>query len=261
MSKQGNTGKRSNTRIIVTFIVMLILCFAAGYIGGRLTGDADIDRKLENISGAAKSLAARVLPAAFIVVSLSAIIIPSAFFAKCRIMYRKLMNDRGNDDLWDSLEDSLNLPVILSGTFSMVTICLFMCFVYESLISEQYSNGIAVTAFVLFIIAMAAEIIIPYLTLDMEKKLNPEKQGNILDMKFRKVWMDSCDEAERMIAYKSGYKAFLSTNTACIILIVIAFIGAFAFSTGISALVFVFIIWFVNNFSYMLRALRLEKRK
>jgi hypothetical protein len=111
------------------------------------------------------------------------------------------------------------------------------------------------------VIASAMEILIPKLTLDIEKKLNPEKQGNILDLEFQKVWLDSCDEAQKLMVYKAGYTAYQSTNIACLILTLAAFICSVIFQTDMLALIFVCIIWFVTNMSYMIRAARLEKRR
>lgn len=113
----------------------------------------------------------------------------------------------------------------------------------------------------MFVIATILEIVIQKLILDIEKKLNPEKQGNVLDFNFQKVWMNSCDEAEKLIVYKAGYKAFLNTNITCIILCMVAFVVTLLFKPDVLALVFVCIIWFANNLSYMLKAAKLEKRK
>jgi hypothetical protein len=175
-------------------------------------------------------------------------------------MYKKLQNDRENDDLWDALEEELNQPIILTNSFFMVILCLFFC----CLITEKqaaYSSVVFITIFLLFVTFCVMGILIPKMTIDIEKKLNPEKQGNILDLEFQKVWMDSCDEAQKMIAYKAGYKAFQSTNAACLILILAAFICSVDFQTNLVALIFVCVIWFVNNLSYMIRAAKLEKRK
>ena len=92
------------------------------------------------------------------------------------------------------------------------------------------------------------------------KELNPEKKGNVLDSKFREVWMDSCDEAQQMMVYKSAYKAFSNTNMVCIWLIAITFVCAMLFKTDILSMIIVCLIWFINTFSYMLHAAKLERR-
>lgn len=95
----------------------------------------------------------------------------------------------------------------------------------------------------------------------LEEKLNSEKKGNILDSNFHKVWLDSCDEAQKMTAYKSGYKAFITTNNACSVIFVIGFFIIELFNLDIFALVLVAIIMGINNITYMVTGTKLEKRK
>jgi hypothetical protein len=185
------------------------------------------------------------------------IIISLGSFIRCYVMYKKLQNDKENDDLWDTLEDKLNQPMILSGAFLLVLLCLFLCFECQN----QYQPALFIAINLLFVADCAMAIVIQNLTIDIEKKLNPEKQGNVLDVEFQKVWLNSCDEAQKMIVYKAGYRAYQSTNVACFILILAAFICSVTFKTDLVALIFVCIILFVNNMSYMLRAAKLEKRK
>lgn len=46
----------------------------------------------------------------------------------------------------------------------------------------------------------------------------PEKKTSVYDLKFQKKWMDSCDEAEKILIGKCAYKAFGKTNLTCVIL-------------------------------------------
>lgn len=264
--KNNTNIKKSNKAIFITFIAVILVLYVAGYFAGRMAVGMEGTDSFEQVTQRVKEFLINVIPIAFFAVSVLAIVIPTIAFLSCNSMYKKLQNDRDNDDLWDSLEDRLNVPMILSNAFSIIEVCLFFCFLYASLIMNDGKNGgyqtvILIVGFLLFVIAAILEIVIPKLILDIEKKLNPEKQGNILDFNFQKVWMNSCDEAEQLTVYKAGYEAFLSTNIACIILCMVAFGVTFLFKTDILAPVFVCIIWFVNNLSYMLSVAKIEKRK
>ena len=46
------------------------------------------------------------------------------------------------------------------------------------------------------------------------KRLYPEKQGNVLDLKFQKEWFGSCDEAERQLIWQCGYQSMRVTSRA-----------------------------------------------
>jgi hypothetical protein len=260
MNKQNKKSSKSNRKILLIFIAILAASMVGGFIFGRLMVRAEETVTLVNFARDTREFFVRAIPVLFVIASVLGMILSLTSFLRCNAMYKKLQNDRENDDLWDALEEKLNQPIILTNSFYMVILCLFFC----CLITENraaYSSAVFIAIFLLFVASCVMGILIPKMTIDIEKKLNPEKQGNVLDLEFQKVWMDSCDEAQKMIAYKAGYKAFQSTNAACLVLILAAFICSVAFQTDLVALIFVCIIWFVNNLSYMIRAAKLEKRK
>jgi hypothetical protein len=251
---------RQNKKILILFIIILAASMAGGFTFGRLMSRAEKTVTLVNFACDAKEFLVRSIPGVFIIVSVFGIILPLVSFLKCYAMYKELQNDKENDDLWDTLEECLNQPMILSNAFFMVILCLFLCCLITGY-QDEYPSAVLITIYLLFAATCVTGILIPKRTLDIEKKLNPEKQGNVLDVEFQKVWLNSCDEAQKMMVYKAGYKAFQSTNAACLILILVAFICSLTFQTDLVALIFVCMIWFVNNMSYMIRAAKLEKRK
>jgi hypothetical protein len=260
MNKQNKKSNKSNQRILIIFIIILAASMVGGYVLGRLMARAEETVTLVNLVCDAKEFLVGAIPIVFMIVSILGIILSLASFIRCNVMYKKLQNDKENDDLWDSLEENLNQPMILSSAFFMVNLCLFFCCLIIGC-QNEYPSAVFITIYLLFVATCVMEILIPKLTIDIEKKLNPEKQGNVLDVEFQKVWLNSCDEAQKMIVYKAGYKAYQSTNVACLILALAAFICSLTFQTDLVALIFVCIILFVNNMSYMLRAAKLEKRK
>jgi hypothetical protein len=260
MSKKNKKGNKSDRRILIIFILIIAVSLVSGFVLGRLIRRAEQTVTLVTFVGDAKAFLISAVPAIFMIVTILGIILPLASFARCNVMYKKLQKDKENDDLWDTLEDTLNRPMILANAFSMVVLCLFCCFLIIGIQGKEQTTLFKI-CFLLFIVFACVETQILKLTVEIEKKLNPEKQGNVLDVTFQKVWMNSCDEAQKMMAYKAGYKAYQSTNAVCLILILVAFVCSVTFKTDLLALIFVCVIWFVNNMSYMLRAAKLEKRK
>jgi hypothetical protein len=260
MNKQKKISNKTNQKILMIFIILLAGSLVGGFIFGRLMAGAEKNVTLVDFACAAKEYFIGAIPIVFIIVSVLGMILPLVSFLECRTMYKKLQNDKENDDLWDTLEERLNRPLVLTNTLYMVLVCLFFC---SLIIGHQrdYPLSLCIAIYLLFAATSAMDILIVTWVVNMEKKLNPEKQGNVLDVGFQKVWLDSCDEAQKMMAYQAGYVAYLGTNTACLVLMLAAFICAFSFHTDLTALVFVCIIWFVNNMSYMIRAAKLEKRK
>lgn len=265
MSKDKKTKEKSTKKALIILISALAICFLAGYIVGKIMGKVEKTQSFDAVVTAIRAFAFDAIPILFAVVSFLGCLLPVIAYTRCSALYKQLQKDRENDDLWDTLEDKLNVPMIMSNIFSIIELCLFFCFLYDVEKGygkvSGYQSAMWVIAVALFVITMAIEILIPKLTVDIEKKLNPEKRGNALDFQFHKVWMSSCDEAEWLIVYRAGYQAFLSTNVVCLILCIVIFIFTFLFKTDIMGFVYVCMILLVNNVSYMTRAAKLERRR
>ena len=255
--------ERSDKRILLTFILMIVACGGIGYFFGMITAKTEETDTLAQAVDVVKDVVMQSFPVLFMIVAVLSIVIPTIAYIRCHKMYQKLQADRDNDELWDRLENALNGPVITSTLFSIANVCLFLCFVYGAVttkIDERYGKTVVLIGLAVFVISTFMEILIPHLVVKIEKELNPEKKGNVLDSKFREVWMDSCDEAQQMMVYKSAYKAFSNTNVVCILLIAITFVCSMLFKTDILSLIVVCLIWFINTLSYMLHAAKLERR-
>ena len=255
--------ERSNKRILITFILMIVACGVIGYFFGMITAKSEETQTFAQTVDVMKNVVIQSFPVLFMIVAVLSIIIPTIGYIHCNKMYQKLKADRDNDELWDHLENALNGPLITSTLFSIANMCLFLCFVYGAVtdkIDERYGKTVLLIGLVVFVISTVMGIVIPHLVIKIEKELNPEKKGNVLDSKFREVWMDSCDEAQQMMVYKSAYKAFSNTNMVCIWLIAITFVCAMLFKTDILSMIIVSLIWFINTLSYMLHAAKLERR-
>lgn len=77
---------------------------------------------------------------------------------------KKLQKDMDNDVLWDTLEEKLNFPMILSNVFSMALFCLFFCELYEILVMGYGKNssaqqGVVILGMVLFVISFVCAVL------------------------------------------------------------------------------------------------------
>ena len=103
-----------------------------------------------------------------------------------------------------------------------------------------------------FIAVMVETIIIQQRCVDAVKRMNPEKTASVYDVKFQRKWMDSCDEAEKLMIGKCAYKAYAAANTACAVC-------ALIFNTGFLPSLAVCVIWFVLQFIYYRETIRYSK--
>lgn len=102
-------------------------------------------------------------------------------------------------------------------------------------------------------------IIIQQKCVDAAKKMNPEKTASVYDTKFQKKWMDSCDEAEKIMIGKCAFKAYRATNTVCTVLAIALALCALFLGIGFLPSLVVCLIWIVNQSVYCKEALRYSK--
>lgn len=116
-----------------------------------------------------------------------------------------------------------------------------------------------IVAVAAFIAVMVETMIIQQRCVDAVKRMNPEKTASVYDVKFQRKWMDSCDEAEKLMIGKCAYKAYAAANTACAVLAIIFAACALIFNTGFLPSFAVCVIWFVLQFIYYRETIRYSK--
>lgn len=263
--KDKKNGK-SNKKIYITFIIILAISYGVGYAAGTLVGKAEKNGGMDTMLAILKDGLTFITPPLFLSLAVIFLIVVLIIFWSCKKMYKKLQVHPEDDDLWDTLEEKLNYPMILANVMMIMDVFFFACITWLAESTSYGNNGgyeaaILVADVILFVVVLIVGLFITKGTVDLEKKLNPEKQGNVFDFHFNEVWLTSCDEGQKMITYRAAYKAFQNTNAACFILWIFAYMGMFIFKTGVFPILCICIIWLINNLSYMLRAAKLEKRK
>ena len=73
-------------------------------------------------------------------------------------------------------------------------------------------------------------------------------------------WVESCDEAEKEIIYKSAYKTYIVLNKVIPILLLITLIANMFLNTGILAVLVVAVIYLVTGMTYI-RSCMVSKAK
>ena len=136
------------------------------------------------------------------------------------------------------------------------------------LISATYSGEFAmiekhlnmyVLAIVTFLVILAEGVIIQQKVVDINKIMYPEKTASVYDLKFQKKWVDSCDEAEKIMIGRCAFEAFKVTNSVCGALSIILAISALMFDIGFLPSFVVCLIWLVNQCVYCRAAAKCSK--
>lgn len=256
--------KENNRKTFIIFITVMVVLYAAGYIVGVLVAKGERNGSLEKMISFLKNDFVKVIPPFYLLLSVVSFIIVFVLYMQCKMMYKKLLANTEDDNLWDCLENKMNQPLIISNVMQIIDIFFFGCIIWAAFFVSYGRNGgyesvILVIDSVFFFALIVINLVVSRGLIEIEKKLNPEKRGNVFAFKFNQVWMDSCDEAQKLIAYQAGYQSFKNTNLTCTIMWVLVFAGMFMFKTGVCPLLVVCIIWLVNSVSYMLRAAKLER--
>lgn len=224
-------NKKSDKKIYITFIVVMAVLYGAGYLAGRLVARGEKSGNLEAVLKVLKNSFASIMPPFYLVLAVVSLFVVCMLYLSCKKMYKTLQADSENNNLWDCLDDKLNQSLILSNVMSIMNIFFFGCVIWLVEFVSYGKNGgyeavIVIADCIFFVVLLAVELLVPKGIVDIEKKLNPEKQGNVFDFKFNEVWLSCCDEAQKLMTYQAAYKAFMDTNITCIVLYILTFIGS-----------------------------------
>jgi len=251
--------KKANRKAMPKFILVLVVSMIVGGVAGYFSAKFGLNSLSDSIKRIGGIFGIYIAPYLMLVLAIILPIISIVFFMKAK----KLLSTWDGED--DVLSDAIDakLSVILWISSAVLIVSYF-------LIAASYSGGFAafdnkantvpffVSIFAFFGILIEA-VVIQQKCVDMAKKTNPEKTASVYDMKFKKKWMDSCDEAEKHLIGKCAFKAFGATNTVCTFLAVILAIGSLVFEIGFLPSLTVCLIWIVNQSAYYKEAMKYSK--
>ncbi len=255
---ESNKKNKSNTKIYLVFAVIIVASLVGGFFAGKLVGASkgslnEID--WNNIW----AFMADTLPIVYGVLVLAA-------FVAIFVMYGKVKHaigiwDGDNEDAIVDIERRITRVSFLPCVVIFVGMVLFPVCIYA--IEKAYggSKGMHMTIVteLVFLGSLVLYCVIEKLVIDEEKKLNPEKRGNIFDIHFKRDWEKSSDEAELIAVAKSSKKGFRAGIKAGLTVWVVTFICMFAFDTGVMPIVAVGVILLVMYVAYGREFSRLQK--
>ena len=249
--------KEANRKAMPRFLLLVLVGAIVGGIVGFYSAKYDVDR----LAGSMKSAGAFFgnYVSSWILLAI-AVITPIVVIPVYKKTKRLLLAWDGEDEsVCDIAEKKLNTVLLING------IALISAFF---LISATYSGGFAmiekhlnmyVLAIVAFLVILAEGIITQQKVVDIIKIMYPEKTASVYDLKFQKKWVDSCDEAEKIMIGRCAFEAFKVTNSVCGALSVILAISALMFDIGFLPSFVVCLIWLVNQCVYCRAAAKCSK--
>lgn len=202
------------------------------------------------------------VPASFLLIILDVtfILISFAFLSKAKKLWKSEMDE---DEKYEIVDRKLSISVLLTNVTYFINFAFFGFAFYAAMafVEEVSPNWIHIYMRMIDLIVFTATLFICLAIqkscVNLTKLMNPEKKGSVYDMKFDKVWYQSCDEAERMQIGIASYKAFRTVNNTLITLMVIFVLGSMFFEIGILPIIIVTVIAIVNNITYAIESIKL----
>lgn len=171
--------------------------------------------------------------------------------------------DPDDEDAIDAIERKLNMPVIAASAMQIIDMAIYPVLLWLCLrnsVPQALANVVFAVDCVVFLAGLIVAFVISKRVIDLEKRLNPEKRGSLLDRSFARDWERSMDEGEKLIVYQAGYQAYKQASAACGVLWLVSIITQFLLDTGVFPILCVCAVWLVLTLSYYRTAVRLEGR-
>ncbi len=251
--------KNANRKALPKFIFILVCSMIGGGFIGYYSARYGLDALSGSLKAAGEFFGLRIAPWLMLAIAILQPILCAPFYRKAK---KLLAGWDGEDEaVSDAVDETLSIIIWMTGTALIISFFL---------IAAAYSGGFAafdheentvpffVSAAAFFAIMIEATIF-QQKCVDAAKKTNPEKTASIYDVKFHKKWMDSCDEAEKLMIGKCAFKAYGATNAVCPVLAILFALSALIFGTGFLPSFAVCVIWLVNHTVYCKEATKYSK--
>ena len=272
-NNKAENNKKENKAALKKFIPMLIVCALIGGLVGGISSFIGYSDFSGSIAEAALLKVNMASPWAVIILGVLSFIVCWVIYRKARAMYEGALTsakvtgepeesgESGEPDeqIIEAVEDKLSQGMFILSVIMIVQMLFFGIMMADLENIADSSFALAMAAAGVFVAGNLAQLKQQQLMVDLEKEMNPSKKGSVYDAKFRDKWEESCDELEKVIIYKSAYKAYKTTALTCIVLWVVTATLSIAFKTGPLPSIAVTVIWLVQTVSYCREAMKLER--
>ena len=244
-------NKSENRRALPKFFLILLGAAAVGFfcgIGVAVGNYADIKAAAESWTA---WFMAVLRPWGIPVTSLA--LLGAAFFQYRRASALYQGWDGENEDIADGADSALDGVLLLTAVQMVLDFAFFG-------MTARYHDTVLLDLG-MFILSLAAIFLLQQKTVDLTKRMNPEKRGSVYDTKFHEKWLDSCDEAERQQIGQAALHAYRVAGNSCLALWVVFTMLDEVFDFGLLPMLTVLLLWGILQVSYILACMRLSRKR
>lgn len=255
----NNEIRKANLKAMPKFILIMVISLIVGGAIGVFSAKYSLNTLSSSMKTVGELFGAYIAPRLMLAIAIIVPIVSVLLYKKAK----KLLSawDGENEELSDTVDEKLSIIIWL--TSAALIIAYFLIAASYSGGFAAFENGENTSSFFIgvaaFFAIMIESVIIQQKCVDAAKKTNPEKTASVYDTKFQKKWMDSCDEAEKILIGKCAFKAYSATNTICSLLAIVLAICALIFGIGFLPSLVVCLVWSVNQSVYCKEAIKYSK--
>jgi len=251
---EKNQKKSENRKALPKFALAMVLSLLGGGVLGFVMG-------FTQVFGLAAEDTARWLNDALRAITpwgipvTSVLTLGGSFFIY-RAAAREFAAWNGGDE--DETSEAVDLRlswVLLLSAVQMLINLFFM----TAASSYSLTPNRMLPFIIVFILSCALVIFAQQKTVDLERRMNPEKHGSVYDTKFQKKWYDSCDESERRQIGEASRHAYTVTSRLCVGLWLALTILGMNMELSVLPVFILLVVWGVMQVSYTLECMRLSK--
>lgn len=255
----NNEIKKANRKALPKFMLIMVISLLIGGLWGFCSAKYGLNSLSDGMKSAGAFFSAYIAPWLMLA---AAVILPVV----CIPIYRstkKLISswDGENEEISDTIDQKLSIVIWVTSAALILSYFLIAASYAEGFATFEKENSIIpfFVGIAGFFAIMIEAVILQQKCVDSAKKTNPEKTASVYDTKFHKKWMDSCDEAEKIMIGKCAFKAYAATNAVCTVLSIVLAICALILGIGFLPSLTVCLIWIVNQSVYCKEALKYSK--
>lgn len=255
--KKVNSYKRMGMIMLLSAIGGAVL----GVLMLIVLGGSRVDVIEGGVFAAFEGIRQMMVPALAVVTIISVVYGEINLRKQKMICGKILLTEDEECDRWEYEEERVGAYGTVVNLLSQIIAILILSAGYSI---KYIGNGGAenmLAACVIFLICYAYAGFWQVRFVKVTQTAHPEKQGDPSSRKFHQQWLDSCDEAEKELIYRSAYKSYVQTSKVIPILLVLVMLGHLFFDTGIMAIAVVAVVWLTVTVSYLSSCVRLKGQK
>ncbi len=242
--------ERENRKAFPKFILVLLVSALGGGLLGFCGGILGI-QNLENAQDTILAVLGVVVPWGIPVIMVTLVLPAWLLYRKANKLFQSW--DGEEEELPRKAEEKLNYSLLFSNLAFILD-----CFFLSACHMASTNQGMFLTI-VLYCLDLVLVVLLQQKVVDLTRRMNPEKQGSVYDLKFQKKWLESCDEAERAKIGQASYKAYFVTAQVAAILWLVTAVSNFMMGTGLFATLPPLIIWATLQVVYTVTAIKQER--